>query len=63
MPVIFTRALPRQTLHIRGIIVGFQGLTGRVISAIAMVYADVDVGVVWVAGWDGGAEEAEVPLK
>lgn len=27
-----------------------------------MVDACVDVGVVWVAGWDGVVEESEVPL-
>jgi hypothetical protein len=62
MPVIFAWTLVRQTLHVRGIVLSFQGLAGCIIPARAMVNAHVDVGVVWVAGWDGGAEEAEVPL-
>jgi hypothetical protein len=62
MPVIFARTLIRQALHVRGIVVGFQGLAGCIIPARAMVDAHVDVGVIWVAGWDGGAEEAKVPL-
>lgn len=62
MPVILTRALVRQTLHIRGIIFSVQCLAGQIISAVAMKDAGVEVGVVWVAGWDGGVEESEVPL-
>lgn len=62
MPVTFTWTLVRQALHIRGVVLSFQGLTGQIIPARAMVNADVNVGVVGIAGWDGGAEEAEVPL-
>lgn len=62
MPVVLTRTLPRDTLHIRGIIISLEDLTGRIVPAIAVVDTRVEVGVVWVAGWDGGVEEAEVPL-
>ena len=62
MPVILNRALPRQTLHVRGIIFSRQCLAGRIIPAVAMIDACVDVGVVGVAGWDGVVEESEVPL-
>jgi hypothetical protein len=62
MPVVLTRTLPRYTLHIRGIVIGLQGLTGRIVPAIAVVDTRVEVGVVWVAGWDGRVEEAKVPL-
>lgn len=63
MPVVLTRTLPRQTLHVRGIIFSLQRLAGRIIPAVAMVDACVDVGVVWIAGWDGVVEETEVPLS
>lgn len=62
MPVLLIRTFPRQTLHVRGIIISLQRLTSRIVPAIAMVDAIVDVGVVRVAGWDGFAEETEVPL-
>lgn len=62
MPIILNRALPRQTLHVRGIIFSLQCLAGQIIPAVAMKDACVDVGVVGVAGWDGVVEESEVPL-
>lgn len=62
MPIILTGTLPRYTLHVRGIVVRLQCFASRVVSAIAMVNACVEVRVVWVASRDGGVEEAQVPL-
>ena len=63
MPVALGRTLPRQALDV-GLVVPLrvQRLALPVVATVGVHHVQVDVGVVRVAGWDGVAEEAEVPL-
>lgn len=63
MPVTLGRTLPRQALDV-GLVVPLrvQRLALPVVATVVVHHVQVDIGVVRVAGGDGFAEEAEVPL-